>query len=450
MTRQMHLVGFYTVPVSHSTGSWSHPLSAKNLVGPALPQHVARVLEEGLFDMVFIPDGITFPGSFKGGFAEAYRAGAAGTLEFDPVVALTAMAAVTSRIGLGCTISTSFSHPYHIARQVGTLDVFSGGRAAWNVVTSHNDVQAQQFGMDTIPPTIERYDRADEVVEAVTGLWGTWDPDALVMDRRERVFIDPEKVRYLDYEGAFVRTRGPLSIPPSPQGRPLIMQAGASARGMDFAARWGEVIFAMQHTDDDIRAFRAEVRERAAALGRDPDGIKVVASIVPIVGETDLIARERQKFLRASVSIPSAMAILSAHSGLDLSDYALDTPIASIVADIGGAGVRGTAALLQQAENAGMRTLDEAVRDVGVTALTPEIVGTPRAIAERLAALFEEGATDGYMVTPPDLPGGFEEFVRGVVPELQDLGVFRRSYPEGTLRDIVGLPPVIAPRGETA
>lgn len=442
MTGSMHLVGFYKVPTAHYAGAWMHPYSSKQLVGPALPQSVARTLEEGLFDMVFIPDGFTFPGTYRGGFQDAFRAGAPGTLEFDPVVVLAAMASATTRIGLGCTVSTSFNEPFNIARQLGTLDVFTGGRVAWNVVTSHNNTQAQQFGVASIPPTAERYDRADEVVEAVMGLWGSWDPDALVVDRERGVFIDADKVRYVDYQGEYVGTKGPLSIPPSPQGRPLIMQAGASARGMDFAARWGEVIFAMQHDPESMRAFRAEVRERAVAIGRDPDQIKVVASVIPILGETQEIAEARQRFLREHVSMPIAHAILSAHSGIDLAEYPASTPIAEVIAAIGGTSARGIAGLLQQAADAGMSTIEEAERYYGTNALTPEVVGTPAAVAEVLAGWYEDGVADGFMIGSTDMPGSFEEFVRGVVPELQRRGVYRTEYAGDTLRDLVGLEPI--------
>lgn len=439
MARQMNLVGFYKVPVAHYSSMWKHPLTDPGLIGPALPASVARTLEQGLFDMVFIPDGmVTF--ATGGGIGDSFQHGAAGSLEFDPTVVLAGMAAATSRIGLGCTMSTTFTPPFNIARQLGTLDVMSGGRVAWNIVTSHSSSQAQAFGQETIAPTPVRYEMADEVVEAVSALWNSWKPGALKMDRDSGVFVDPEKVERISYVGKHVSVTAPLPFPPSAQGRPLFMQAGASARGMEFAARWGEVVFAMQHTADDLRAFRSELRERAVAAGRNPDHLKVIASIVPIIGETEEIAQARRQYAFENVSLEASTAILSGHSGLNLAAYEMSTTLESIIADIGGAQSRGTAAQLQQAASAGMTTLEDAIRYFGVNGLTPELVGTGRQVAEQMRELFESGAADGFMIAPTDMPGSFEQFVRAVVPELQKMGIFRTSYEGETLRDIVGLP----------
>jgi FMN-dependent oxidoreductase (nitrilotriacetate monooxygenase family) len=440
--RRIHLIGFFKVPTSNFTGTWMHPFSATNLVDPALFQSVARTLEAGLFDMVFIPDGIVTPGTYGGDFSTTLRHGAQGSLELDPVVVLTSMAGVTTHLGLGATMSTTFSAPFNIARTLGTLDLVSGGRAAWNIVTSHYQAQARNFGADAIPPLAERYDRADELVGVVTDLWSSWDGDAMVIDRESGTFIDPTKVRYLHHDGAYLKVEGPLSIPPSPQGRPVLMQAGASERGLAFGARWGEVIFAIQHRAEDMRALRANLRERAALAGRDPETLLLMAAVQPILGETEGIAAERREYLRSIVSLPASLAVLSSHSGLDLADVPLSTPLEEVVSRIGGPQARGTALLLEQARLRGMRTLEEAVRDYGTSELAPQIVGTPLQVAEQLRELFVSEAADGFILTPPVMPGGFEEFARGVVPHLQRMGLYRTAYEGTTLRENLGLPPL--------
>lgn len=445
MNRKIHLVGFHKVPTSNFTGGWRHPFSATNLTDPAFHQSVARTLEAGLFDMVFISDGMVTPGTYGGDFSNTLRHGAQGSLEFDPVVVLAIMAGVTRRLGLGATASTTFVAPFHIARTLGTLDVLSGGRAAWNIVTSHYHAQARNFGADQMPPAAERYDHADEVVEVVTGLWSSWDRDALVIDRESGTFVDADKVRYLNHDGPRLKVQGPLSIPPSSQGRPVLMQAGASERGLRFGARWGEVIFANQHTAADLRARRSRLRELAALAGRDPDHVKMLAELQPIIGETENLAKERQEYLASIVSLPASLAVLSSHIGLDLAEFPLTAPLEDVLARIGGTGgSRGTAGLLDQARAQGMRTLEEAVRDYGTSGLAPKVVGTPAQVAEQMRELFLTEAADGFMLTPTSMPGSFEEFVRGVVPELQRMGLYRTAYAGETLRENLGLPPLLA------
>ncbi|MBM9459992.1 NtaA/DmoA family FMN-dependent monooxygenase [Nocardioides sp. zg-536] len=446
MPRQMTLIGFYKIPTAHYTGMWRHPHSATNLLDPALPMHAAKVLEEGLFDMIFMSDGIVTPATFGDRFDETLRSGSQGALELEPSVVLSMMATATSRIGLGGTMSTTFMPPFHIARILGSLDVLSGGRAAWNIVTSHNDVQAQNFGSDTILPADQRYDRADEVTEAVTGLWSSWEADAVVVDKQTGVFVDPEKVHHVDYEGEHVKVRGPLSIPRSAQGRPVLMQAGSSNRGMEFGARWGEIIFVMGHTPEALHKQRAAMRAKVAELGRNPDDLKVAALVQPIIGETEAIAREKQEFIRSTVSVDAALAVLSAHTGIDLSAMPRDTAVSAIVDQLGGPGARGTAALLNQANDAGTDgiTLEEAARKFGASGLTPQVVGTGEQVAEQLRELFDAEAADGFMIDPTEMPGTFESFTRAVVPHLQRMGVFRTAYAGETLRDVLGLPSVVS------
>jgi len=259
----MHLVAYLkTGPTAMHVGGWRHPESSlDDILKPSRYEHIARVLEQGRFDGCFFADLFGLYDIHGGSYDPYVRRG--GQISFlDPTVVLPIMAAVTTHLGLGATLSTSFHTPYHLARWLGSLDVVSGGRVAWNVVTSATDLEAQNAGMDELPPREERYDRADEVLEACMALWNSWDEDAFVLDKEAGILADPAKVHYANYQGRWIKTRGPLSIPRSAQGRPVIMQAGSSDRGREFAARWAEVVFTIQRGQDEMREFYQDLKGR--------------------------------------------------------------------------------------------------------------------------------------------------------------------------------------------
>ncbi len=251
--RKMHFVAFLLAgPTAHHHGAWRHPEADLGFFTPEWHEHIASVLEAGKFDSLFFADILGLYDLYGGSFASILRCGGQMGL-LDPIPLLSIMSRATTRIGLGATLSSTFYPPYHLARSLGTLDLLSGGRVAWNVVASHGHLEAQNFGLHELPARDKRYDYADEVVEAVCKLWESWDPDALVLDKRHGVFADPDKVHYVNYRGRWINTRGPLTVPRSPQGRPVIMQAGSSPRGRDFAARWGELVFTLQHSKSICR-----------------------------------------------------------------------------------------------------------------------------------------------------------------------------------------------------
>jgi FMN-dependent oxidoreductase (nitrilotriacetate monooxygenase family) len=429
--RRMHLVAYLkTGPTAMHVGGWRHPESTlDDILKPSRYEHIARVLEAACFDACFFADLFGLYDVHGGSYDAYLRRG--GQISFlDPTVVLPVMAAATRHLGLGATLSTSFHTAYHLARWLGSLDVMSGGRVAWNVVTSATDLEARNAGMDELPPKELRYDRADEVLEACFALWEGWDPDALVLDKKAGLLADPAKVRYANYEGRWIRTRGPLSIPRSPQGRPVIMQAGSSDRGRDFAARWAEVIFTTQRDVADMRAFREDIHARMAARGRPPEDCAILPGISVVIGETESIARERADYLNSLIDPELSLASSSSGLGADLSKLPDGKSLAELPQ--GNQGMQGTADLLAQAMKAEGLSLKEAATKRGQGR---EIVGTPEMVADRLEAIFTAGACDGFVLAPTMFPGMFEQFARAVVPELQRRGLFRTQYDGRTLRD---------------
>jgi FMN-dependent oxidoreductase (nitrilotriacetate monooxygenase family) len=432
--RQMHLVAFLkTGPTFHHHGAWRHPEAPlHDMLRPERYEHIGRVLEEGCFDACFFEDlsGVydTYQGSYD---AILGRGGQLNLL--DPLMVLPYIARATTHLGLGITLSTSFYHPFHLARMLASLDHLSGGRVAWNVVTSASDMEARNFGMDAIPDRITRYDRAEESVEACMALWNTWEDGALLLDKARGAFADPSRVHYADYVGKHVSTRGPLPTPRCPQGHPVIMQAGSSPRGRAFAARFAEVIFTFQHQKSDMQAFRAEMHERMRAAGRDPAECVILPALDTIIGESEAMAVEKRDYLDSLLDPELALAITSCHIGIDLSGFPLDEPLQVLARD---QTVSGALDILMQATHAsGGLTLREAAQRYGTSVMAPQLVGTASSIADRMQDLFESGACDGFILTPTTFPGNFEQVSRALVPELQRRGIFRTEYTGRTLRE---------------
>jgi FMN-dependent oxidoreductase (nitrilotriacetate monooxygenase family) len=349
----------------------------------------------------------------------------------DPMPMLAQMARVTKHIGLGGSVSTSFVHPFQTARTFATLDHLSGGRMAWNIVTTSSRPQWANFGQEPIPRD-ERYDVADEVVEACTRLWDSWEPDALVMDKATGRFADASKVHRVDYRGKYVSTRGPLTVPRTTQGWPVLMQAGSSPRGREFAGRWAEIIFTLQHSIPDMRAFRADIHARMEKRGRRPEECQVLVSVDPIVGETRGIAEEKAAYLNGLIDPELGLALVSAHIGTDLSHYPLHQPLQDVETSEGS---RGSFDVILQGTRSEGLTLGDAARRFAVSELCPQVVGTPSDIADQLQAMFDSGGCDGFVLTPTTFPGCYEQFARSVVPELQRRDLMRVRYEGRTLRE---------------
>ena len=433
MKRKMHLVAYLkTGPTASYASAWRHPSASLDDIWDAERyENVARLLEAARFDAGFFADGMGLPDIYKNSYADYVGRGGQLSL-IDPMTVLPLMARVTRHLGLGNTISTTFNQPYHIARSLGSLDLLSRGRAAWNVVTSATDFEARNFGLDGVPAKDDRYDRADDVLEACFALWDCWDADALVMDRKSGVFADATKIRYADHVGPYVRTRGPMTIPRTPQGRPLILQAGSSPRGRQCAARWADMIFCTTPTKADTLAFREDMHQRLAAMGRAPAECAILPTLSVVIGETESIAREKAQHLDSLIDPELVMASSSQLLGVDLSriETAEEAEIAA-----GNQGIAGSRDRMSALARAQGISFAQAVRKPrGLLA------GTPAMIADYMEDWFTSGACDGFVLPPTVFPGTYEEFGRMVTPELQRRGLLRREYAGRTLRENLANP----------
>ncbi|GAA1102316.1 LLM class flavin-dependent oxidoreductase [Kitasatospora arboriphila] len=427
--RQLHF-NLFLMGVGHHEAAWRHPRT-----DPAQAadighfQDLARQAEAASFDSVFLADGV-----------EARSDGGWGLIShFEPFTLLTALAVVTERIGLIGTVSTGFSEPYNLARQFASLDHISRGRAGWNIVTSAGDRAAQNFGRDANQEHALRYERADEFLDVVTALWDSWEDGALLLDRTTGAFADPDRVHEIDHTGTHFRVRGPLNIPRSPQGHPLLVQAGSSGSGRAFAARRAEAVFTAQQTLEEGQSFYADLKRQAAAAGRDPQQVKILPGVVPVIGSTEAEARRLDEELDALISPARAVSVLSGVLGVDLTDHPLDAPLPPLppVTEINGAKSRFEL-VRDLAERDGL-TLRQLIGRLGGGRGHQVSVGTPEQIADHIETWFTRGAADGFNVMPPILPDGLTDFVEQVLPILRKRGLFREGYTGRTLREHYGL-----------
>jgi FMN-dependent oxidoreductase (nitrilotriacetate monooxygenase family) len=436
MPREMHLIAYLkTGPTANHMGAWRHQDSVlDDVLLPERYEHLARVLEAGCFDGCFFADGLGLHDIYKGGYQTRLELG--GQISFlDPMMVLPLMARVTKHLGIGTTLSTTFHQPYSLARMLASLDILSAGRVAWNIVTSTRDEEARNFGMEALPAKDLRYDMADEVVEACCALWDCWDDGSLVMDKERGIMVDASKVRYADYKGRWYKTRGPLTMPRSPQGRPVLMQAGSSPRGRAFAARWAELIFCPQHTKSDMQAFYQDMHERMRANGRDPEQSVIMPQLEVVIGETESIAQEKAAFLNSLIDPELVAAMQSSSIGVDLSKPVQDMD--DLAQARGNQGMQGTIDRVQSTMKQDGLTFVEAARKTQ----RDMIVGTPQSVADQMQDLFESRACDGFVVSQMIVPTSLEQFCRSVVPELQRRSILRREYRGKTLRENIQMTP---------
>lgn len=430
--RKMHLAQFLVHgPTYHSLAMWRHPESRMGddaWARPELYQQIAKTCERGLFDMVFFADLNYISDTFRGSLEPALRY-AVQAPEHDPVPLLSFMAAVTERIGLGATFSVSHQQPFYLARLWATIDHLTRGRAAWNVVTSINSNQAANYGSER-EDTDTRYEKADEFIEVCRRLWGSWDADAVPMDREGAVFADASKVHRIEFEGTFYKSRGPLNVTRSPQNGPALIQAGTSPKGRALAAKYADAIFAIQPRAIDAGAYRSDIRERMVGYGRDPDHCKILFGMQPIIGESEDEAREQQAEHNELVPLDGGLAILSAHLNFDLSKLPLDAKMAEREEP----ELQRMRTRYLKPDGSSM-TLEEVARRHGQSVGLPQFVGTVESVVDQMEAYFGTAGGDGFMLSPIHCPGAIEEFVDRVVPELQRRELFRTAYTGTTQRD---------------
>lgn len=430
--RQLKL-GAFMRPVSIHTAAWRYPggtpeanFSLEHLI------RYARKLEEGRFDAFFMADHLAVLNMPM----EALKRSATVT-SFDPLTLLPALAQHTQRLGLIATASTTFEPAYMIARRFASLDHISKGRAGWNIVTTSNPDAAKNFGHEEQMDHDERYARAREFYDVVTGLWDSWADDAFIRDAESGIFFDPDRLHVLNHKGKYLSVRGSLNIARPVQGWPLIVQAGASEAGKQLAAETAEMVFASYRTLADGQEFYRDVKGRMAACGRNPEHMKILPGALVVVGDTEAEAREKRALLDSLVHYDSGIASLSIALGCDASQFDPDSPLPEILPPT-QASQSGRERVLKVAREESLTVRELAGRWGGYAGLS--FVGTPAQIADEMEHWLMAGGSDGFNIMFPYLPAGLDDFVDRVVPELQRRGIFRTEYEGATLRENLGVP----------
>jgi len=429
----IHLNAFTQCSICpQSKGQWKHPLdrSSHGYRDLAYWAEIARTLERGRFDALFFADVHGTYDVYQGSRDAAVRH-AVQIPSHDPTVLIPALAMVTSHLGFAATYSTSYHAPYHTAKLFSTLDHLTGGRVAWNVVTSYLR-DSQEQGMGPTLPHDERYDRAEEYMEVVYKLWEqSWEEDAIVRDHANDVHTDPAKVHEINHQGRYYQVRGPHLCEPSPQRTPVLYQAGSSPRGLQFGARHGEALFVVFPNTAVCRMFTTQIRELARQNGRDPAHVKILTAVTPIVGVTQEDAQRKYELARSQSSIEGALALFGGWTGIDLSTYDPDERLAEIESD----GMQFLARFFSSVDT----TREWRIRDIwdwlAIGSIGPVVVGDARHVADELQRWVEEGGVDGFNIGAVYAPGAFVDFVDLVCPELQRRGLLRTEYEGTTLRE---------------
>src|SRR6202167_818335 len=381
----------FMMDTGHHEASWrlsgSYPLANLDI---DYFEKLAQLAESVTFDSVFLADHPSLQGS-----------GRRPSGRIEPLTLLTALARATQRIGLIATASTSYNDPYNLARRFASLDLVSGGRAGWNIVTTAGDASARNFGLDSQPSHLERYQRADEFVSVAQKLWDSWEDDAVVADADGGVWADESKIHTIDHKGRFFSVQGPMNLPRTPQGHPVLVQAGSSEDGKDFAARHAEAVFTAQQTLADGQAFYADLKRRVALIGRDPDGVKILPGLVPVIGATEAEAVSLDAQLDELILAESARDRLARQFGLDPARLPLDKPLPDDLPtddDIEGSKSRYTLIVeLGRRENLTVRQL---IGRLGGGRGHRTFAGTPEQVADTIEQWAREGAADGFNIMP--------------------------------------------------
>jgi FMN-dependent oxidoreductase (nitrilotriacetate monooxygenase family) len=426
-------LGAFIWPFGHHIAAWRHPTTPQNAAND-FPHYIelAKTAERGLFDMLFVADTTGLISTDRESLSHASY-----VAWMEPITLMSALSVVTKHIGLACTASTSYDQPYHIARRFGSLDIISGGRAAWNLITTANPLEASNFSRDPHPDKDVRYRRAREFVHVVKGLWESWDDAAFIRDKPSGRYFDPDKLHILDHKGEFFSVRGPLNVARSKQGHPVMVQAGASDDGRDLAAETAEVVFTAHQSLESAQSFYADLKRRTAGFGRNPEHIKIMPGFFVTVGRTEQEARDKFARIQDLILPDVGVRLLSTFINFDLTGYPIDGPLPNIPDSKVSASRR---ALITDIARRNHLTIRQLYTHIAGGRGHFQFVGTPAQVADEMQRWFENGAADGFNVMPPILPNGLDDFVEMVIPELQRRGLFRIAYQGTTLRENLGLP----------
>ena len=429
--RQLHL-NLFIHDTGHHEASWRLPSSDPHAnLSLEAHQHLARAAEAAKFDSLFLADSPAM-------FGDPGRR-PAGRIE--PTVLLSALAVSTQHIGLIATASTSYNEPFNLARRLASVDHVSGGRAGWNIVTTAGDAAARNFGLEGQPLHRTRYERADEFLDVATKLWDSWADDAIVADKDAGVHAVGDRVRAISHSGTHFSVDGPLNLPRSPQGHPLLVQAGSSEGGKEFAARWAEAIFTAQPTFEETQVFYADIKRRVVAAGRNPNHVLVLPGIVPVLGETEAEARELDAELDRLIAPEYALTQLAQTLRVSPDRLSLDEGLPDdLPSEDSIEGAKSRYTLIVDWARRDRLTVRELIGKLGGGRGHRTFTGTPVQVADTIQYYFENGAADGFNIMPAVLPSGLEAFASSVVPILQERGLFRTEYGGATLRDHYGLP----------
>ncbi len=426
--RQMSL-GAFLSSFGHHLAAWRCSGSeAKGFIDMAFYKHVAQTAERGKMDMLFFADGVSIPSVKDVGTNLTYLFPEATSM-------LSALSAVTEHIGLAATVSTTFNEPYNVARRFSTLDHLSGGRAAWNVVTSTKGAEARNFGSDQLMEHGLRYERAKEFLDVVTALWDSWEDEALLFDKESGIFADTQRIHAISHRGESFSVEGPLNIPRSPQGRPVIIEAGTSESGQRLAAQTAEVVFTAFEDKEEAKAYYSKLKALLPEYGRSGEDLKVMPGLLTFIGETEEEAKEKEAICNELLLPATGVAFLSLLMNFDLSGYPIDEPLPEV--PLSG-NTSGAYRVMKLAREKGL-TIRELSKHFAVARGFLTIRGTPEQIADRMEDWFVSCACDGFNVMPPYLPDGLDEFVDKVIPLLRQRGIFRTEYSGRTLREHLGL-----------
>jgi FMN-dependent oxidoreductase (nitrilotriacetate monooxygenase family) len=435
--RQMHLSAqLMFTPAMHAIGSWAMPgnETLPQLTKLEFWQDVARMCEESYFDMAFFADHLAPDDVYRDGNRKLAIEYGVQFPVLDPLFLIPAMAAVTAHVGFAATMSTTYYPPFMLARKMATLDHVTDGRIGWNVVSSFAKTEMRAMGLTDFVPRDRRYAQAEEYLQICYRFWSSWAPDALRADPETMSLFDSSKVDYVTYKGEFFDVDGCLPVHASPQGRPVILQAGASPQGRDFAARHAEGIFSIRTTAAAMAEFADDIRARAVRQGRSPNDVKILFGAQLVQGRTDEEANERLVQLRESVNLEGALAKLSGRTGVDWAGHDLDAPLTQM--DV--PGVQGVLDMFTgRPEGEVPLTLRQAAIEFAVSSGSPQIVGSADTIADEMERLFVEGRGDGFLITPSVLPESFRHFADEVAPRLQKKGLLRSRYQGRSLRDLL-------------